>query len=176
MIYRTPKFREIKVKNSPLWTQAADQQLWYYGTRSWARRFVPDVLLGIYSRDELEDEGDHTGPDKAKDVTPKPALAERLKGNKGRGFDAKHVEITVSQSAESAAGEPKAGDGSTPPSPAGGEPEFSAADAYALGAECRQKGGVMTDCPRQLEPAHKDAWKADFKDEDEKSKADSAAA
>jgi recombination protein RecT len=46
-------------------------------------------------------------------------------------------------------------------------PEFGAADAYALGAKCREDGGVMTDCPKQLDAEHKDAWKAGFQDTDE---------
>lgn len=92
VVYRSPMLKDIGVKNSPLWKSDPDQQLWYYSSRSWARRYCPDVLLGIYSKDELEESGNHTGPDKAKDVTPKPKISERLKGNRGRGFDAAHVE------------------------------------------------------------------------------------
>ena len=51
--YESPEFRNIKVKNSPLWDADPDQQLWYYASRSWARKWCPDVLMGIYSREEL---------------------------------------------------------------------------------------------------------------------------
>jgi hypothetical protein len=109
LIYKTPKIKDIKVKNSPLWAQDPDQQLWYYATRSWARRYVPDVLLGIYSREELEAEGDQIGPDKAKDITPKPSIASRLSGKKGRGFDHAHVEEQTSATRPRVAEETEAG-------------------------------------------------------------------
>ncbi len=51
--YRTPKFRDIPIKNSPLWKSDPDQQLWYFGSRSWARKWCSDVLLGIYTPEEL---------------------------------------------------------------------------------------------------------------------------
>ena len=51
--YTSPKIKDIKVKNSPLWTADPDQQLWYFASRSWARKWCPDVLMGIYSREEL---------------------------------------------------------------------------------------------------------------------------
>lgn len=51
--YESPTVDTIAVKNSPLWKGDPDQQLTYYGTRAWARRHLPEVLLGIYSSDEL---------------------------------------------------------------------------------------------------------------------------
>lgn len=54
--YTTPMWKDIKVKNSPLWTADPDQQLWYYGSRSWARKWCPDVLLGIYAPEELAED------------------------------------------------------------------------------------------------------------------------
>ena len=64
--YLSPPLRQIKGK-SPLWTKDPDQQLHYYGTRSWARRWCPEVLLGIYTPDEL---AAGMGPAAARDVTP----------------------------------------------------------------------------------------------------------
>lgn len=52
--YESPTFAEIKIKNSPLWVQDPKQQLFYYASRAWARRWAPDVLLGIYTREELQ--------------------------------------------------------------------------------------------------------------------------
>lgn len=91
LIYRSPLLNKITPKNSPLWKSDPDQQLWYYASRSWARRFCPDILLGVFARDELEDS--HVGADNAKDVSDKPGVGSRLKGaGKGRGFSASHVE------------------------------------------------------------------------------------
>ena len=52
--YTSPMFKDIGVKNSPLWVNDPDQQLWYYASRSWARKWCPDVLMGIYSKEELQ--------------------------------------------------------------------------------------------------------------------------
>lgn len=53
-VWEGPMFKDIKVKNSPEWAANPDKQLFYHASRDWARIFVPDVLLGVYSRDELE--------------------------------------------------------------------------------------------------------------------------
>lgn len=37
------------------WTASPDQMLTYRGAREWARRHMPDRMLGVYSSDELED-------------------------------------------------------------------------------------------------------------------------
>jgi hypothetical protein len=42
------------VRNSPLWGQDPKQQLAYLAVKRWARLHTPDVLLGVYTRDELE--------------------------------------------------------------------------------------------------------------------------
>lgn len=88
--YTSPKLGNINPKNSPLWKNDPDQQLFYFAVRAFARRNFPEVLLGIYAEDELRD----TEP--MKDVTPdRGTLAERLKKQKRiaspRGFDADHV-------------------------------------------------------------------------------------
>jgi hypothetical protein len=69
--YESPEFAKIQPKNSPLWTTDPDQQLFYYSVRAWARRHVPEVLLGVYTEDEME-----RGPEYARDVTP-PARPTR---------------------------------------------------------------------------------------------------
>lgn len=53
--YTSPEIGRIKVKNSPLWTSDPDQQLFYFSSRSLCRRHFPDVLLGVYTQDELEE-------------------------------------------------------------------------------------------------------------------------
>lgn len=98
--YRSPEFGKITPKNSPLWKSDPDQQQFYYSVRAFARRFCPDVLLGIYSEDELRDAGGTA--ETALDVTPKPDVGKRLKGGKGRGFSAAHVEAETQRPAEDA--------------------------------------------------------------------------
>ena len=53
--YESPEFGKITTKNSPLWKSDPDQQLFYFSSRSMCRRHFPDVLLGIYTADEMEE-------------------------------------------------------------------------------------------------------------------------
>lgn len=86
--YKSPPFGKIQPKNSPLWKTKPDLQQYYNTSRDFCRAYFPDVLLGVYSKDELND---HIGPDNAKDVS-KPDVASRLRGKSGRGFSPQHVE------------------------------------------------------------------------------------
>lgn len=45
--------KEAKTSNG-MWTKQPDQQLVYAGTRVWARRHTPEVMLGVYSPEEME--------------------------------------------------------------------------------------------------------------------------
>lgn len=53
--HSSPPFGLITPKNSPLWKSDPDQQLGYHTARSMCRRHFPDVLLGVYTMDELQD-------------------------------------------------------------------------------------------------------------------------
>lgn len=104
--YISPPISAITVKNSPLWKSDQRQQLGYFSARSWARRHCPEVILGVYDRDEVE----HFGPTNAKDVTP--SLSERLATAQGslpagEGFDASHVTRETAALSGGAAGEPE---------------------------------------------------------------------
>ena len=70
--YKSPPVGSITTKNSPLWKSDPQQQLGYFSARSWARRHCPEVILGVYDREEVEQ---LRGSETAKDVTP---LSERL--------------------------------------------------------------------------------------------------
>jgi len=51
---RTAHFKTITTKNSPLWKQDPQQQLAYFTLRAWARLYCPDILLGVYTKEEME--------------------------------------------------------------------------------------------------------------------------
>jgi hypothetical protein len=87
--YISPPFSKIQPKNSPLWKTKPDLQLYYNTSRDFCRAYFPDVLLGVYSQEELRD---HVGPDNAKDVNERPSVGQRLKAKGNRGFNASHVE------------------------------------------------------------------------------------
>lgn len=70
--YTSPDTGKIVIKNSPLWKNDPDQQLFYFAARNLCRRHFPDVLLGIYTPEELYDEM-RRGPENARDVTPNAA-------------------------------------------------------------------------------------------------------
>lgn len=91
-VYESPTFGSITTKNSPLWKSDADQQLGYFSIRSWARRHAPEVILGVYTPDELIDH-----PDSMRNVGPKPSgMRNRLEARKGlSGFDAGHIEAEL---------------------------------------------------------------------------------
>lgn len=76
--YESPEIGEIKPQNSPLWKSDPPQQLYYYSARALCRRHFPDVLLGVYARDEIDNDDDERGPERARDVTPPKKLADKL--------------------------------------------------------------------------------------------------
>lgn len=73
--YTSPPIKEIARKNSPLWKDDPDQQLFYFASRSWARKWCPDVLLGCYTKEEIQ-----RFP-KDEDQSPQPGLHARLAGS-----------------------------------------------------------------------------------------------
>lgn len=54
-VFLSPKLKDITTKNSPLWKSKPGLQLFYNATRDWARMYLPEVVMGLYSNDELED-------------------------------------------------------------------------------------------------------------------------
>lgn len=113
--YTTPMFKDIKIKNSPLWVNDLDQQLSYYAIRGLARRHCPDVLIGAIT------------PEEASEIpvdqpAANPNLLERLKGARAgdgtqgfSGVDA--IAEELKGAAAPAAGEgPAAGEAGAPAS------------------------------------------------------------
>lgn len=70
-VYESPPLAGITPKNSPLWKSDPDQQLAYYSIRAAARRYCPDVILGMYDPEEM-------AAALAKDITPRAPIAEKL--------------------------------------------------------------------------------------------------
>lgn len=63
---------DITTRNSPLWKTAPKQQIAYLAVKYWARLYCPEVILGVYSPDEVE-------PRAEKEINPEPqrvSLAE----------------------------------------------------------------------------------------------------
>ena len=90
LVWDSPKISDIKVKNSPEWANNPRKQLYYHTSRDWARVYFPDAILGLYTRDELENIP--SGPEKAKDVSPD--LVKRLSGRmEGDGLQAEAREL-----------------------------------------------------------------------------------
>lgn len=88
------EFGKIKPKNSPLWQTKPDLQLFYNSSRDWARVFFPHILMGAYTKDELQDMNEEQRADLARDVTPAgTGLAARLTGSKGEGFSPENVRV-----------------------------------------------------------------------------------
>lgn len=95
-VYESPRFAAITTKNSPLWKSDPDQQLGYYSVRAGARRHFPEVILGVYDRDEIEG---------ARDVTPsgpaRSAFASRIAerpqepATAREGFDASFIDAEL---------------------------------------------------------------------------------
>ncbi|WP_312041130.1 RecT family recombinase [Pantoea eucalypti] len=56
---------QAQVRNSTLWASDPRQQLAYLAVKRWARLHCPDVILGVYTSDELD-----TSAPAVRDVTP----------------------------------------------------------------------------------------------------------
>ncbi|ECG3547372.1 recombinase RecT [Salmonella enterica] len=70
----TISMAQAGVRNSPLWEQDPRQQLAYLCVKRWARLHAPDVLLGVYTPDELQE----ATPRVERDITPPSATAQGM--------------------------------------------------------------------------------------------------
>lgn len=64
------------VRNSPLWTADPRQQIAYLATKRWARLYCPDVILGVYTPDEVIEREEL-------DVTPVQSTVKKHQGTGG---------------------------------------------------------------------------------------------
>jgi len=56
----------VVTRNSPLWVSNPKQQIAYLGVKYWARLYCPEVILGVYDPDELQQRTE-------KEINPAPA-------------------------------------------------------------------------------------------------------
>lgn len=108
--YETPILSEITPKNSPLWKSDPDQQLWYYATRGWARRWAPGVILGILTPEEAENpDFDNGEPRKERAtigaVTQRLTDAAKKPAEELAATDAEFEEAAATKKAEEAQAE-----------------------------------------------------------------------
>jgi RecT family protein len=102
---RPPKNQDGVVKGSPLWTKDPDQQLGYYAVRNFGRRHAPELLGGVYDREEFE----NTSQDETNVIPPSPNLMARLPGKmEGAGFAENVVDTGLAKKAEKLAEKAKA--------------------------------------------------------------------
>jgi hypothetical protein len=91
--YTSPMLKDIKVKNSPLWAQDPAQQIGYYASRAMCRRHFPDVILGVYTPEEMTEA-------EPRDITPaKQGKYEELK-TRLNDLKAKEAESTPTTTPE----------------------------------------------------------------------------
>lgn len=67
---------QARTRNSTLWVDDPKQQLAYLAVKRWARLYCPDVILGVYSPDELLEREEM-------DVTPVQSTAKKHQGASG---------------------------------------------------------------------------------------------
>ncbi len=61
---------QARTRNSTLWADDPKQQIAYLAQKRWARLYAPDVILGVYSPDELNDHSNEP-----RDINPVPESA-----------------------------------------------------------------------------------------------------
>lgn len=110
--HTSPKKKEIKVQNSPLWVSDPRQQMGYYTVRSMARLHFPEVLMGIYDLDEaatFRREIEAERPSSLASRLPGPQA-----GQEARVIDSGHIDRETgskpASDAPSGLGEAKMGD------------------------------------------------------------------
>ena len=91
--YESPELAKVK-KKSPLWVDDPDQQLWYYASRAWCRKWAPDVLMNIYSPDELRENPTLGRPEEEPDnLRDRVRLAHKPEGSGNGSVDTELSQI-----------------------------------------------------------------------------------
>jgi hypothetical protein len=154
--YETPMFSQITVKNSPLWKSDPDQQLGYFAIRSWGRRYAPEVILGVYDRDEIAEA-------EPLNITPKAnaGMAERLAAKADtrpqEGFNAVTGEI-IDAEVEDIPNNSQTASEDAPPSEATSEQPGAATTA-----EADDEGAADIRMPESFDAEYLEDWQAAIK-------------
>lgn len=160
--YTSPKLGQIAVKRSPLWRSDPRQQLGYYSARAWARRHFPELLLGVYTREEIED------AEPMRDITPREGtFADRAtRAREAVALPDPEVEqssedvppeaVEESQDGESQDDELQDGLFDAPA-------EDGLADAFREGGEAAREGIAKSDCPYPKGSDARVEWLAGFR-------------
>ncbi len=161
IVYTSPEIGSITTKNSPLWKSDPDQQLWYYSARAMCRRHFPDVLLGVYEKDEIKD------APAMRDVTPEPKQdGFAAMARNARQQAAPTEDVTPEEDPNTLDGEILPADEEAAPveqesQEGGGTPERSF--EYDEGATAFRQGKGASDCPHEDDPQRTD-WLAGWND------------
>lgn len=143
--YRSPEIGKITTKNSPLWRSDPDQQLWYYSARAMCRRHFPDVLLGVYAKDEVADN------EEPRDVTPEAT---------GRKTLAQSLREQVEKPDQPEESDDQTIDGTavhwTNEIPF--EAAFPGSPEFNEGRKAHEAGAAYTDCPHEDDPDKAVDW------------------
>ncbi len=88
--------KQWAMDRNPKWKDMPDQMLAYRGAREWARRHLPEVMLGVYADDELEQIASSpttvsVTPESLDDFV-KPDKVEVTEDPKGKAVEAEIVE------------------------------------------------------------------------------------
>lgn len=114
---KTARVKDIKTKNSPLWTTDPQQQLGYYTKRAWCRLYAPDAMMGLIAdTDPPIDRGE------AQVIDPRPQSdVDRVTAHLGVGTvpSESHGEVIDADYCPETgeAVEPEPDDGETTPEP-----------------------------------------------------------
>lgn len=76
--------------NNRVWNTQPDQQLAYHSARVWARRFVPELIMGVYSPEEME-----VRPSLDRVQEPAPACEPPLVIQEPRKPEAPPIEVVM---------------------------------------------------------------------------------
>src|SRR5262245_5411338 len=102
----TVRIKDARTANK-VWTSQPDQQLMYHGSRVWARRHAPELMLGVYSPEEFDEPAPLQPRSK---LPPKPAPNVMLTPH-----DEETGEIIENESSPPAMGESTAATQPAPP-------------------------------------------------------------
>ncbi|HEX3747644.1 MAG TPA: recombinase RecT [Bryobacteraceae bacterium] len=160
------ELKPIITRNSPLWKQQPKQQLGYFATRAWARLYCPDILMGVYTKEEMEDRSFGIGPDNAVDVTNSSAASalddinNQIRASKpqpkaapNETFDAETGEVIDQAAGDTSPPEVKPTDPKPAPLPTFDISKHTITTAAGVKAAAAELIAVLTAYPAEERPA-----------------------